>query len=130
MKEETSMNIWKALFLNEIRFLTRNDDLRKVAGNWTWPESGPHTVSRLLTPLGSLVVGSFFKKETFIDMKHLGFLFPKAMRNNYWATQYCDNGKLVQIKFMLIYWNYTFDSPVQFAKLDTVLSTLGFAFLF
>lgn len=22
--------------------MTRNDDLRKVAGNWTWPETGPH----------------------------------------------------------------------------------------
>ena len=21
-----------------------NDDFRKVAGNWTWPETGPHTV--------------------------------------------------------------------------------------
>ena len=31
-------------FLVEIHFLMRNDDLRKVAGNWTWPETGPHTV--------------------------------------------------------------------------------------
>ena len=38
------MNVWKESFLNEICFLTRNDDLRKVAGNWTWPETGPHTV--------------------------------------------------------------------------------------
>ena len=34
MKEETSMNVWKESFLNEICFLTRTDDLRKVAGNW------------------------------------------------------------------------------------------------
>ena len=45
MKEETSMNVWKESFPFEIRFLTRNNDLRKVAGNWTWPETGPHTVT-------------------------------------------------------------------------------------
>ena len=46
MKEETSMNVWKESFLIKIRFLTRNDDLRlrKVAGNLTWRETGPHTV--------------------------------------------------------------------------------------
>ena len=44
MKEETLINVWKESFLIKIRFLTRNDDLRKVAGNWTWPEAGPHTV--------------------------------------------------------------------------------------
>ena len=44
MKEKTSMNVWKESFLIEIRFLTRKDDLRKVTGNWTWPETGPHTV--------------------------------------------------------------------------------------
>ena len=27
-------------FVIEIRFLTRNDNLRKMAGNWTWPETG------------------------------------------------------------------------------------------
>ena len=35
MKEETSMNVWKESFLIKVYFLTRNDDLRKVAGNWT-----------------------------------------------------------------------------------------------
>ena len=45
MKEETSMNVWKESFLIiQIRFSMRNEDLRKVAGNWTWPETGPHTV--------------------------------------------------------------------------------------
>ena len=29
------MNVWKESFLIKIRFLTRNYDLRKVAGNWT-----------------------------------------------------------------------------------------------
>ena len=38
------MNVWKEWFLIKILFLTRNDDLRKVAGKWTWPETGPHTV--------------------------------------------------------------------------------------
>ena len=44
MDEETSMNVWKESFPIEIRFLMRNNDLRKVAGNWTWPGTGPHTV--------------------------------------------------------------------------------------
>ena len=44
MKDETSTNVWKESFPFEIRFLTRNNDLRKVAGNWTRPETGPHTV--------------------------------------------------------------------------------------
>ena len=43
MKEETSMNVWKESFVIEVRFLTRNDYLQKVAGNWTWPETGAHT---------------------------------------------------------------------------------------
>ena len=47
MKEELSMNVLKGSFLIEICFLTRNYDLRKVAGNWTWPETGPHTVAVL-----------------------------------------------------------------------------------
>ena len=34
MKEEASVNVWKESFLVEIPFLTRNDDLRKMAGNW------------------------------------------------------------------------------------------------
>ena len=51
MKEETSVNVWKESFLNEIRFFfvfvfvcfcfffvlfffARNDELLKVAGNW------------------------------------------------------------------------------------------------
>ena len=49
MKEETSMNVWKESFPAEIRFLTRNNDLRKVAGNWTRPETGPHTVVKILS---------------------------------------------------------------------------------
>ena len=56
MKEQTSMNVWKESFPIEIRFLTRNDDLREVAGNWTWPETGPHTVVIVMTtnsPLAS-----------------------------------------------------------------------------
>ena len=44
MKEETSMNVWKEWNLIKIHFLTRNDDFRNVAGNWTWLETGPHTV--------------------------------------------------------------------------------------
>ena len=51
MKEETSMNVWKESFLIAIRFLTRNDDLRKVTGNWTWPETGPHTVLEARSPV-------------------------------------------------------------------------------
>ena len=47
MKEETSVNVWKESLFIKIRFLTRNDDLRQLAGNWTWPETGPHTVRRL-----------------------------------------------------------------------------------
>ena len=46
MKEKASMNVWKESFPIEIRFLTKNNDLGKVAGNWTWPETGPHTVCR------------------------------------------------------------------------------------
>ena len=38
------MSVWKESFPVEIRFLTRNNDLGKVAGNWTWPETGPHAV--------------------------------------------------------------------------------------
>ena len=38
------MNVWKESLSVEIRFSTRNNGLRKVAGNWTWPETGPHTV--------------------------------------------------------------------------------------
>ena len=30
----------KSRFSLKFVFLTRNDDLRKVAGNWTWPEPG------------------------------------------------------------------------------------------
>ena len=63
MKEETSMNVWKESFLIKIRFLTRNDDLRKVAGNWTWPETRPHTV----------ITGAFrhLKKNTGLNLKHI-----------------------------------------------------------
>ena len=58
MKEETSMNVWKEWFLIKIHFLTRNDDLRKVAGNWTWPETGPHTVDRIAFFSGTFLVSS------------------------------------------------------------------------
>ena len=68
MKEESSMNVWKESFLIKIRFWKRKDDLRKVAGNWTWPETGPHTVL------------SYYKVEGFSSpLVCFAFIFCRAM---------------------------------------------------
>ena len=76
MKEETSLNVWKESFLIEIRFFTRNDDLRKVAGDWTGPETGPHTSGiklRLQNSQNSLFFLSFFCRSVLeISMRDEG----------------------------------------------------------
>ena len=75
MKDETSTNVWKESFLNEICFLTRNEDLRKVAGNWTWPETGPHTVF--------IGVEAPFSKSNFGQVNFNRFLFTMNLQRKW-----------------------------------------------
>ena len=65
------MNVWKESFVIKIRFLTRNDDRRKVAGNWTWPETGPHTVVIVVSIIIGFVSSSLLVLQIIIKLLKL-----------------------------------------------------------
>ena len=66
----------KSRFSMKFVFFTRNDDLRKVAGNWTGPETRPHTSGiklRLQNSQNSLFFLSFFCRSVLeISMRDAG----------------------------------------------------------